>query len=141
MVDESSVGITQFANSAAPISGILRHRYSDFKVNEIDTQMRVARLTDEDLRPENQAAPVVERVVKSFDDEGAIEACVKQFSDLAGPEHATALSALLDLLRQRVRPKPLSLACESLGSWHCSLSKADRHSRPHDVLFLDAGDI
>lgn len=102
MVDESSVGIARFANAEPPISGILRHRYSDFKVNEIDTQMRVARLCEKDMFPEHQAAAIVDRVVHSFDNESAIQACVKKFSDLAGSDHGNALATLLANLRQRV---------------------------------------
>lgn len=103
MVDECSVGISQYANAAPAISGILRHRYSDFKVNEIDTRMRVARLFENDLFPAEIADAPVQRRVHSFDNESAIQACVKSFSDLAGSEHAAALLKLLQELRDRVR--------------------------------------
>lgn len=115
MVDEGSVGITEFANDAAPISGILRHRYSDFIVNEIDMQMRVARLAEEDLFAKESSA-ASERIVHSFDNEEAIQACVKQFSELAGSDHGSALSTLLETLRQRVRTLILMVVESQKGS-------------------------
>eukprot|EP00892_Ulva_mutabilis_P010850 jgi/Ulvmu1/8137/UM040_0033.1 len=110
MLHEGDVGITQYANAAPPITGILRHRYSDFQVNEIDAQMRVARLREEEMYPLADATPPAPRRTFSFDNESAIQACVKQFSDLAGKEHADELLKLLNQFRQRELEKRASKA-------------------------------
>ncbi|KAK9709859.1 multisubstrate pseudouridine synthase 7, partial [Basidiobolus ranarum] len=47
LLDEKSVGITEFiSESTTGFSGILKHRYSDFMVNEIDLCGNVVHLTD-----------------------------------------------------------------------------------------------
>lgn len=44
ILSENLVGISAFANTASGFQGILKQRYSDFIVREIDSAGRVARL-------------------------------------------------------------------------------------------------
>jgi hypothetical protein len=98
MPSEQEVDITEYVSSAAAVQGILRHRITDFKVNEIDSRMRVARLMLEDLD-----APKRVPEISSFDNEPAIRACVSSFGELAGGEKAENLRRFLHVLRDRVR--------------------------------------
>lgn len=43
---ETEVGITQFIGTAPGFSGIIKARFSDFQVNEIDVDGNEVRLTD-----------------------------------------------------------------------------------------------
>lgn len=54
---ESKVGIIEFVNKGAGFSAILKQRYSDFHVNEIDMEEKIVHLT-------NQAIPVAEQSVQ-----------------------------------------------------------------------------
>lgn len=98
MLKEAEVGISEFANCAAPVSGILRCRYTDFKVNEIDQDMNVARLTSV-AAPEGGSAPKK----ATFTDEAAISACVAAFKKDVSQAEADNLHAFLKRLQQRVR--------------------------------------
>jgi hypothetical protein len=97
MVLEAEVGITEYASDAAPIAGILRHRYTDFKVNEIDHQMNIARITCMDAPAEEDSKSL------TFCDAAAVEACVAVFAEEMGKPHAEQLQAFLEQLQRRVR--------------------------------------
>eukprot|EP00002_Diphylleia_rotans_P027763 TRINITY_DN5579_c0_g1_i1.p1 TRINITY_DN5579_c0_g1~~TRINITY_DN5579_c0_g1_i1.p1 ORF type:complete len:658 (+),score=154.66 TRINITY_DN5579_c0_g1_i1:46-2019(+) len=43
---EKDVGVTEYANSALGFDGLVKQRYSDFIVNEVDSHGRVVRLSD-----------------------------------------------------------------------------------------------
>lgn len=43
---EVDVGITEFVGTTAPFTGIIKQKYSDFQVNEIDMEGNVVTLTD-----------------------------------------------------------------------------------------------
>lgn len=43
---ETDVGITEFVGSTAPFNGVLKAKFSDFQVNEIDLDGNVVALTD-----------------------------------------------------------------------------------------------
>lgn len=51
-MDEASVGITFFSTQTKPFRGIIKQRYSDFMVHEIDSQGQVVHLTDTSLPKE-----------------------------------------------------------------------------------------
>ncbi|ODV60677.1 pseudouridine synthase PUS7 [Ascoidea rubescens DSM 1968] len=56
-INESDVGITKFvSNDINPFTGILKERYSDFLVNEIDTNDKVVHLVDEGFPIEDRKA-------------------------------------------------------------------------------------
>jgi hypothetical protein len=97
MVVEGDVGIVVFANDAAPVAAILRHRYADFKVNEISEDMKVAKYTDDAL-PEVKATPAA-----TFGNEAAVLRLVTGFTQLAGEEKGNMLREFLKRLQQRVR--------------------------------------
>lgn len=46
VLSEVDTGITEYISSLEGFNGILKSRYSDFQVNEIDTDGNVAKLTD-----------------------------------------------------------------------------------------------
>ncbi|KAL3427084.1 tRNA pseudouridine synthase d [Phlyctema vagabunda] len=59
---EAEVGILHFVNSTNPgFSGVLKQRYTDFLVNEIEPDGTVVHLTD-DKAPKIQAAPVAKEI-------------------------------------------------------------------------------
>lgn len=97
MVLEGDVGIVSFANDAAPVTAILRHRYADFKVNEIAKDMTVAKYTDDSL-PQVKAKPAA-----TFGNEAAVRQLVTGFAQLAGEEKGNMLRIFLKRLQQRVR--------------------------------------
>jgi tRNA pseudouridine13 synthase len=45
-VTESTVGIARFMNTAKGFQGILKQRYADFIVREVDLEGNIVRLTD-----------------------------------------------------------------------------------------------
>lgn len=99
MPTEAEVGITEFANCAEPVSGILRCRYADFKVNEIDHEMNVAQLTSIAVPDDGSG----QKQQETFTDEAAISACVAAFAKEVAPAEADNLLEFLKRLQQRVR--------------------------------------
>lgn len=123
MVKEVDVGITEFANTAQPISGILRCRYADFKVEEIDHAMKIAQLTSTDA-PKEASAP---KQVATFCDESAINACVAAFAKEVLPDEAGNLQAFLQRLQQQVCS---AIAC-TLGARPCVPTPGFRRPRAY----------
>jgi hypothetical protein len=103
MVLEADVGIEAFANNAPAFNAILRHRYTDFKVNEIAEDMSVARF-QVDVAP----APTAARA--PWSDANAVQKMVEAFQEVAGQHNADKLQAYLQ--RQKVRWPP---ACTLLS--------------------------
>lgn len=48
-LSEIDVGITEYINEGPGFSGIIKARFSDFHVNEIDSEGKVAKLTDTNI--------------------------------------------------------------------------------------------
>ena len=65
---EVDVGITEFVGSTAPFNGIIKAKFSDFQVHEIDPEGKVAVLTDITV-PEAPLDETVEKILQEDDSE------------------------------------------------------------------------
>ena len=95
-MQEADVGIVAFATSAPPISAILRHRYTDFKVNEIDESMCLARLVVGEVH-------VVKQAAKTWDNVAAADALVAALAACCNDSDVQQLGNFLERLRNNVR--------------------------------------
>ena len=109
---EEDVGIFAFANNAPPFDAILRHRISDFTVNEVSLDMEVAAPGRSQVQL-TKPAPVP----SWHSSEGAekAEQMVGDFAMQAAPEHVAALRAFIEELTTQVLP------CHSTGCWRISM--------------------
>jgi len=96
--EERDVGIIAFANAAEGFDAVLRHRFTDFKVNEIDKTGAVCKITSTAVPP----SLLVPNVAVRLTDAG-IAAAVAQFSEVAGAASAATLKEFLDKVMARVR--------------------------------------
>ncbi|ORX91940.1 tRNA pseudouridine synthase D [Basidiobolus meristosporus CBS 931.73] len=77
---EHCVGITEFVNASIPgFTGIIKHRYTDFLVNEIDEEGQVVHLTDFSLPKSTPLEPPKEEVPLL-----SLEESVSNLTDLLG---------------------------------------------------------
>ncbi|VVC34511.1 Hypothetical protein CINCED_3A011732 [Cinara cedri] len=74
---ERNVGITEYSTSAPGISGILKHRLSDFQVNEISLDGTIVRLTSQSI-PKNEDED--EDEIKDIVDESGL--CEQYIEDI-----------------------------------------------------------
>ncbi|XP_026847877.1 pseudouridylate synthase 7 homolog [Drosophila persimilis] len=82
---ENQVGITEFTNADAPgFTGILKSRFSDFHVNEIDTEGRVLELNDYTV-PKAVVEPV---------DPQKLDEWRKELEEVIGPDVWTDIASL-----------------------------------------------
>ncbi|CAL9757451.1 unnamed protein product [Musa acuminata subsp. burmannicoides] len=91
-LDESDVGISCYVSSLAGFRGILKQRYSDFIVNEVDSDGNIVRLTSFDLPPEEFDEKVRENPCSDGKDY-TLE--IESFRSLCGEVDADALKAFL----------------------------------------------
>ncbi|XP_044500009.1 multisubstrate pseudouridine synthase 7 [Mangifera indica] len=93
-LDESDVGIFCFISDLPGFRGILKQRYSDFIVNEVDTEGNVVHLTCLDAPPE---AVVEHKEVKRSDQLNKSYASeIELFRSLAGDSDADCLEHLIN---------------------------------------------
>jgi tRNA pseudouridine13 synthase len=105
-VREADVGIAEYANGAPGFTGILRHRYTDFRVNEVGFDGAVVRLTT--LAPP-AAAPVVETApAAALLAPADVAAAVAELAGVAAGE-LTELAAFLAAAAAGERPAPVLL--------------------------------
>lgn len=98
MVAERDVGIEVFSTATAPVSAIMRHRYTDFRVNEISEDMHVAKYVDDTL-------PVVKaKPAGTFEDQENVQRMLTEFEALVGAEKAETLNGFISNLQARVSP-------------------------------------
>ncbi|KAL1828255.1 hypothetical protein DCAR_0207453 [Daucus carota subsp. sativus] len=92
-VDEADVGITCFISQLPGFRGILKQRYADFIVNEVDLDGNVVHLTSLVAPPEIAE----EKVVKMADEPNkSYDAEIESFRVLAGDADANCLRAFID---------------------------------------------
>ncbi|KAK1374138.1 TRUD domain-containing protein [Heracleum sosnowskyi] len=92
-MDESDVGITCFISQLPGFRGILKQRYADFIVNEVDLDGNVVHLTSLVAPPEIAE----EKVVKMTDEPNkSYDAEIESFRALAGDADADSLRAFID---------------------------------------------
>ncbi|XXG68023.1 hypothetical protein AAC387_Pa06g1223 [Persea americana] len=93
-LDESDVGILCYISQLPGFRGVLKQRYSDFIVNEVDFDGNVVHLTSFDLPPEIEEegkAQVFDSTAnKSYADE------IESFRSIAGDADAESLKGFLD---------------------------------------------
>ncbi|KAM7511824.1 hypothetical protein LguiB_010699 [Lonicera macranthoides] len=92
-VDESDVGISCYISQLPGFRGILKQRYSDFIVNEVDLDGNVVHLTSLDAPPEmveEEEVKISDQQNKSYTSE------IESFRALAGDYNAESLKALID---------------------------------------------
>ncbi|CAL9088163.1 unnamed protein product [Musa textilis] len=93
-LDESDVGISCYVSTLAGFRGILKQRYSDFIVNEVDSDGNIVRLTSFDLPPEEFEEKVQENPCSDGKDY-TLE--IESFRSLCGEVDADALKAFLEM--------------------------------------------
>ncbi|XP_077247888.1 pseudouridine synthase family protein isoform X2 [Tasmannia lanceolata] len=92
-LDEADVGIHCYVSHLPGFRGILKHRYADFIVNEVDCDGNVVHLTSFDVPPER----IEEREEKVSDmKDRSYAAEIESFRSLAGDVNAESLISLLN---------------------------------------------
>ncbi|KAH7661468.1 Pseudouridine synthase TruD protein [Dioscorea alata] len=93
-LDEADVGILCYVSSLPGFRGVLKQRYSDFIVNEVDLDGKIIHLTSFDLPPEFSEEKAPEKNPHSSDKDysGEIEA----FRSLSGEVDAESLRDFLE---------------------------------------------
>ncbi|KAK4852575.1 hypothetical protein QYF36_025154 [Acer negundo] len=94
-VDESDVGISCFISNLPGFRGVLKQRYSDFIVNEVDTDGNVVRLTCLDAPPEDVAVVELTETKVSDQTNTSYDVEIESFRSLAGDSDAERLEALI----------------------------------------------
>ncbi|OMO55406.1 Pseudouridine synthase, TruD [Corchorus capsularis] len=92
-ITESDVGILCFISNLPGFRGILKQRYSDFIVNEVDTEGNVVHLTSLDAPPEvveERETKISDQLNKDYASE------IEKFRLLAGDTDADRLEALIN---------------------------------------------
>ncbi|KZV54416.1 pseudouridylate synthase 7 [Dorcoceras hygrometricum] len=98
-IDESDVGILCYVSHLPGFRGILKHRYSDFIVNEVDLDGNIVRLTSLDAPPEiteEKREKTCDLLAKDY----ALE--IEKFRVLAGDIDAEKLKAFIDQVSSNV---------------------------------------
>lgn len=103
MVEEEQAGICCYANSASGFRGILKHRYSDFIVNEVDCNGRVVHLTCLEAPEEVLDVPnncgIADGLGEAREGQGLdcldVEKHFEAFKTIAGDSDAELLKGLL----------------------------------------------
>ncbi|KAG5626342.1 hypothetical protein H5410_011560 [Solanum commersonii] len=94
-MDESDVGISCYISNLPGFRGILKQRYSDFIVNEVDLDENVVHLTSLEAPKEcseNKAVNISDQLNRSYVTE------IESFRSLAGNSDADKLKAFIDEL-------------------------------------------
>ncbi|XP_026660556.2 pseudouridylate synthase 7 homolog isoform X2 [Phoenix dactylifera] len=92
-LDENDVGISCYVSSLPGFRGVLKQRYSDFIVNEVDLDEKIVHLTSFDLPPECTEVKEEENPPTSGKD---CASEVESFRSLCGDHDAEALKGLLE---------------------------------------------
>ncbi|KAG2316175.1 hypothetical protein Bca52824_019297 [Brassica carinata] len=94
-VDESDVGISCFISPLPGFRGILKQRYADFIVNEVDMDGNVVRLTSLDVSPEMDAKE--EDKTKGSDDvPQSYASAIESFRSLCSASDAERMETLVN---------------------------------------------
>ncbi|MCD9558938.1 hypothetical protein HAX54_016638 [Datura stramonium] len=99
-MDESDVGISCYISKLSGFRGILKQRYSDFIVNEVDLDENVVHLTSleapKEVCSEDKDVNISDQLNRSYVTE------IESFRSLAGNSDADKLNALIDKLNSGV---------------------------------------
>ncbi|KAM0951860.1 putative tRNA pseudouridine(13) synthase [Dioscorea sansibarensis] len=93
-LDETDVGILCYVSSLPGFRGVLKHRYSDFIVNEVDLDGKIVHLSSFDLPPEFSEDKAPEKNPHSSDKDYSRE--IEAFRSLSGEVDAESLRDFLE---------------------------------------------
>ncbi|XP_074572969.1 multisubstrate pseudouridine synthase 7 [Curcuma longa] len=102
-LDESDVGISCFVSSLPGFRGILKQRYSDFIVNEVDVDGNIVHLTSFDLPPEDSEGEVEDNACSADKDYTSV---IESFRLLCGEADADALKEFIAKVLSSERDVP-----------------------------------
>ncbi|XP_027933602.1 multisubstrate pseudouridine synthase 7 [Vigna unguiculata] len=94
-VEEDEVGISCFISDLPGFRGVLKQRYSDFIVNEVDRDGTVVQLTSLDA-PEEEPESVQENGTNSSDTVVSYASRIESFKSLAGESDAILLEEFIN---------------------------------------------
>ncbi|RDY08040.1 hypothetical protein CR513_07775, partial [Mucuna pruriens] len=94
-VEENDVGISHFISDLPGFRGILKQRYSDFIVNEVDRDGTVVQLSSLDA-PEEEPESVQESGTNTSDTVVSYASQIESFKSLAGESDAVLLEELIN---------------------------------------------
>eukprot|EP00940_MAST-03C_sp_MAST-3C-sp2_P002620 g2620.t1 len=117
---EKDVGIVAYCNPDVPgFTGILKQRYTDFMVNEVDPSGRVVRLIDiavPEMKKKKNASDVSEeaakaaKIVEETREKKLVDEGIEKLSDVVGEEAAQRVRAFVDALSDKTEgPKHVLL--------------------------------
>ncbi|KAJ4969364.1 hypothetical protein NE237_016065 [Protea cynaroides] len=96
-VEEADVGISCYISQLPGFCGVLKQRYSDFIVNEVDYDGNVVHLTSLDAPPETVEEKEKEKEKETSDqNDKSYAAEIELFRSLAGESDAESLKAFVD---------------------------------------------
>ncbi|XP_071703499.1 multisubstrate pseudouridine synthase 7 isoform X2 [Rutidosis leptorrhynchoides] len=105
-LEESDVGISCYISSLPGFRGILKQRYSDFVVNEVDLDGNVVHLTSLDAPTEIAEEPVTKMTDQLNGDHGTE---IELFRGLAGDLDANSLKEFMDRISSDVEDGATSI--------------------------------
>ncbi|XP_022642412.1 multisubstrate pseudouridine synthase 7 isoform X2 [Vigna radiata var. radiata] len=94
-VEEDEVGISCFISDLPGFRGVLKQRYSDFIVNEVDRDGTVVKLTSLDA-PEEEPESVQENGINTCDAVVSYASRIESFKSLAGEPDAVLLEEFIN---------------------------------------------
>eukprot|EP00879_Flechtneria_rotunda_P004747 GHRR01005016.1.p1 GENE.GHRR01005016.1~~GHRR01005016.1.p1 ORF type:complete len:819 (+),score=345.29 GHRR01005016.1:316-2772(+) len=112
MATERQVGITEYTTSTTGFTGIIKHRYADFQVFEVDQSGHTAHLTSLDAPAPAQAGTQANWASASATDSAgnasaatltgaSLSETIAAFTDIAGQANAAQLEKLLSSIQQQ----------------------------------------
>lgn len=113
--EESDVGIACYISDLPGFRGILKQRYADFIVNEVDLEGNVVRLTTLEAPPEPVHVAVENETNASDQLNRSYDAEIESFRSLAGDSDADLLQSLIALITAGAEesPSPIVLSPNS----------------------------
>ncbi|XP_060836880.1 pseudouridylate synthase 7 homolog [Rhopalosiphum padi] len=132
-LQEKDVGITEFTSSIPGISGILKHRLSDFQVNEIALDGTVVRLTSRTVPEKEAEDPNLEDAV---DETGLCEKYSKDIDELVELQSTKSIEINVDGLTKEQRKSIHNFLKFKYGSKVSTNTKKDDQNKQFIVIRL-----
>ncbi|XP_026822512.1 pseudouridylate synthase 7 homolog [Rhopalosiphum maidis] len=132
-LQEKDVGITEFTTSIPGISGILKHRLSDFQVNEIALDGTVVRLTSRTVPEKEAEDPNLEDAV---DETGLCEKYSKDIDELVELQSTKSIEINVDGLTKEQRKSIHNFLKFKYGSKVSTNTKKDDQNKQFIVIRL-----
>eukprot|EP00878_Enallax_costatus_P026706 GHUV01028686.1.p1 GENE.GHUV01028686.1~~GHUV01028686.1.p1 ORF type:complete len:283 (+),score=102.67 GHUV01028686.1:335-1183(+) len=101
-MEEREVGIEEYTTATSGFTGILKHRYNDFQVSEVDLAGCTARLTSTDAPSLVDTAAAAPAALTTE----SIAEVTEAFAGIAGPDNAAQLQKLLHSILQQQSSTP-----------------------------------